>query len=120
MISVAWMKCGSDGHWCDLELLNLETVTAKKTGVYVIWHEGNPARVVRIGQGDIARRLAAHRQDPAILAYKRFGRLRVTWAAVPAHQLDGVERYLANSWPPLIGDAFPNVAPLAVNSPFAA
>jgi hypothetical protein len=119
MISVAWMKCGSDGHWCDLELLNLETVTAK-TGVYVIWHEGNPARVVRIGQGDIARRLAAHRLDPAILACKRFGRLRVTWAAVPAHQLDGVERYLANSWPPLIGDAFPNVAPLAVNSPFAA
>lgn len=119
MISVAWVKCGSDGHYCDLELLNLETITAKN-GVYVIWHEGNPSRVVRIGQGDIATRLGAHRRDAAILAYKKYGKLRVTWAAVPAHQLDGVERYLANTWSPLIGDAFPDVAPLAVNSPFAA
>ena len=118
MISVSWMKCGSDGHWCDLELLDLKTVTG--TGVYVIWHEGNPARVVRIGQGDIASRLGVHRQDPAILAYKKYGRLRVTWASVPAHHLDGVERYLANTRPPLIGDAFPVAAPLAVNSPFAA
>lgn len=119
MISVTWMKCGSDGHWCDLELLDLKSISAK-TGAYVIWHEGNPARVVRIGQGDIAGRLGAHRQDPAILAYKKYGRLRVTWAAVPPHQLDGVERYLANTWPPLLGDAFPVAAPLAVNSPFAA
>jgi hypothetical protein len=119
MISVAWMKCGSDGHWCDLELLDLKSVSAT-TGVYVIWHEGNPARVVRIGQGDIASRLGAHRKDLAILAYKKYGRLRVTWASVPAHQIDGVERYLANTWPPLIGDAFPVAAPLAVNSPFAA
>jgi hypothetical protein len=113
------MKCGRDGHWCDLELLDLQSVTAR-TGVYVIWHEGNPSRVVRIGQGDIAVRLGAHRRDPAFLAYRKYGKLRVTWAAVPAHQLDGVERYLANSWPPLIGDAFPDAAPLAVNSPFAA
>ena len=119
MISVTWMKCGNNGHYCDLELLDLNSITAKG-GVYVIWHEGNPSRVVRIGQGDIASRLAAHRQDPAILAYKRFGKLRVTWAAVPDHQRDGVERYLANTWPPLVGDAFPAVVPLAVNSPFAA
>jgi hypothetical protein len=86
----------------------------------MIWHEGNPGRVVRIGQGDIASRLGAHRQDPAILAYKKIGLLRVTWATVLAHQLDGVERYLANAWTPLVGDAFPAAAPLAVNSPFAA
>jgi hypothetical protein len=119
MISVNWMKCGSDGHYCDLEQLDLASVTAKK-GVYVIWHQGNPSRIVRIGQGDIADRLAAHRCDRKVLAFKRYGKLRVTWAAVPAHQIDGVERYLANTWPPLIGDAFPDVAPLAVNSPFAA
>ncbi len=35
MISVTWMKCGDDGHYCDLELLDLATVSAK-TGVYVI------------------------------------------------------------------------------------
>ena len=41
MISVAWMKCGNNGHYCDLELLDLNSITAKG-GVYVIWHEGNP------------------------------------------------------------------------------
>lgn len=55
-----------------------------------------------------------------VTAYKKDGDLRVTWAALPAHQIDGVERYLANTWPPLVGDAFPDVVPLEVNSPFAA
>ena len=118
MLTVYWVKCGDDNHYCNLELLNLDKITA--TGVYVIWHEGQPGRVVRIGQGDIADRLAAHRRDPALLAYKEYGTLRVTWAAVPAHLMDSVELYLANEWHPLIGDAFPDVAPLAVNSPFAA
>ncbi len=118
MISVSWIKCGNGANWCPLETVDLSKVNAN--GVYMIWHEGNPSRVVRIGQGDIAARLGAHRRDPAILAYNKNGTLRVTWAAVPAPQQDGVERYLANMWPPLIGDAFPDVAPLAVNSPFAA
>ncbi len=118
MISVSWVKCGNGANWCPLEMVDLSGVSA--IGVYIIWHEGNPSRVVRVGQGDIAARLGAHRRDLAVIAYNRFGTLRVTWAAVPARQLDGVERYLANTWPPLIGDAFPDVAPLAVNSPFAA
>jgi hypothetical protein len=54
------------------------------------------------------------------LTYGKNGTLRVTWAAVPAHQLDGVERYLADTWHPLVGDAFPDVLPIAVNFPFAA
>ena len=118
MISVTWVKCGNGANWCPLETVDLSGVSA--TGVYIIWHDGNPSRVVRIGQGDIAARLGAHRRDRAVLAFNRFGTLRVTWAAVPAHQVDSVERYLANQWSPLIGDAFPDVAPLAVNSPFAA
>jgi hypothetical protein len=118
MITVHWYKCGKDGHYCGLETLNLDTVT--ETGVYIIWHTGNPGRVVRIGQGKVADRIAAHRKDAQILAYKKHGELRVTWAALPSHQIGPVERYLANTWPPLIGDAFPDVAPLAVNSPFAA
>ena len=118
MLSVHWYKCGDDSHYCNLETLDLSTV--KETGVYIIWHTGNPGRVVRIGQGDVADRLAAHRKDARILAYKKDGGLRVTWAKLPAHLIDGVERYLANTWPPLIEDAFPDVAPLAVNSPFAA
>jgi hypothetical protein len=118
MISVTWVKCGNGANWCPLETVDLSNV--KTAGVYIIWHEGNPGRVVRVGQGDIAVRLGAHRRDSAVRAYGRHGMLRVTWATVPAHQLDGAERYLANTWHPLIGDAFPDVGPLAVSSPFAA
>lgn len=118
MINVHWFKCGEDGHYYDLEKLDLTSITAK-TGVYIIWHVGNPGAVVRIGQGKIADRLDAHRKDRAVLAYRGNG-LRVTWAAVPASQIEGVERYLANLLLPLVGDVLPDVQPLAVNSPFAA
>lgn len=117
-VKVNWIKCGDDHHWCSLENLNLSNIS--DFGVYIIWHEGNPSRVVRVGQGDIADRLEAHRKNPTILAYRKYGTLRVTWAAVPVGQRDGVERYLADQWTPLVGDAFPDVDPIAVNSPFAA
>ena len=110
-INVSWVKCG--GNWCSLKHLNLKGVTA--TGVYIIWYDGNPGRVVRIGQGDIADRLSAHRKDSQITKY---GDLKVTWASVPPYQRDGVERYLADLWTPLVGDAFPAVPPIEVNSPF--
>jgi len=119
MITLNWRRCGNDGHYCPLEKLNLTSISAS-TGVYVIWHAGNPSRVVRVGQGNIAERLGAHRSDQDVLAYRQSGKLLVTWAAVPAHQIDAVERYLADTWKPLIGDAFPDVEPLEVNSPFAA
>ena len=116
-LKLKWAKCGDDGHFCDLQSLNLNNITTTE-GVYAIWHEGNPSQVVRVGQGDIADRLSAHRNDEEILAYAENGTLRVTWAFVSVAQRDGVERYLANQWPPLVGDAFPNVAPIAVNSPW--
>ena len=119
MATVKWMACGDDRHWCSLEHLTLSSLS-ETVGVYIIWHEGNPGRVVRVGQGNIADRLSAHRKDQNVLYYKKDGTLRVTWAAVPAGQLDGVERYLADQWDPLIGDAFPDAHPIAVNSPFAA
>jgi hypothetical protein len=67
-------------------------------GVYVIWHEGNPSRVVRVGHGEIRERLHYHQEDPEVLAYSRFGTLRVTWAAVQSDQMEGVERYLVEHW----------------------
>lgn len=115
MLNLQWITCGDDHHWCNLMTVKLANVTAN--GVYIIWHGGNPSKVVRVGQGDIAARLAAHRKDAAILKYEPKG-LFVTWAAVPAAQQDGVERYLADQWSPLVGDAFPDVHPIAVNSPF--
>ena len=83
----------------------------------MIWHKGQNPRVVRVGQGNIAERLACHKQDTSITAYSPYG-LYVTWAEVPAGYLDGVERHLAESWTPLVGDRFPNVHPIAVNSPW--
>ena len=110
-VNVNWVKCGE--NWCGLKNLNMKSVTG--SGVYIIWYNGNPGRVVRIGQGDIANRLTAHRKDPQITQYDD---LRVTWASVAPYQRDGVERYLADHWTPLVGDAFPAVAPIEVNSPF--
>jgi len=118
MLSVYWFKCGKAPNvdWCSLENLNLETVT--ESGVYVIWHQGNPGSVVYIGQGNpISGRLSSHRNDRRILAYKAKG-LRVTWASVPVAQRDGVERCLADTWRPLVGDAHPDARPIEVNSPF--
>lgn len=117
-MQVRWAKCGDDGHWCSLENLDLESI-GEVSGVYIIWHEGNPGQVVRIGQGDIKGRLSKHRNDREIVAYRKYGKLRVTWASVPWNQRDGVERYLAETWPPLVGEAFPDVQPIAVNSPWS-
>lgn len=115
MLRVQWIKSRA-GTWLPLQTLDLSSV--RSDGVYLIWHAGQPARVVRLGQGDVRDRLGAHRNDREITGYVRFGRLLVTWASVPAVQRDGVERYLADTWPPLVGDAFPNVRPIAVNSPW--
>ncbi len=116
MLMLSWIKCDGGDHWCGLELVDLTNVTAE--GVYIIWHEGNPGRVVRIGQGDIVSRLGEHKNDSEILAYRSQGVLRVTWAAVPAAQRDGVERYLADQLPPLIGDVFPDAEAIAVSAPW--
>jgi hypothetical protein len=115
MLNLSWVTCGDDKHWCSFETVNLDKVTA--VGVYIIWHRGNPGRVVRVGQGDVADRLLDHRNDSEIMAYKKHG-LLVTWASVPSHQRDGVEAYLAEKWDPLVGDRFPDVTPIAVNSPW--
>ncbi len=117
-LNLTWKTCGDDGHWCSLEDLDLNSV-GEVAGVYIIWHEGNPARTVRVGQGDpIKDRLGAHRNDKSVLAYNKSGKLRVTWASVSSAYRDGVERHLADQLAPLIGDAFPNVVPIAVNSPW--
>ena len=109
-----WVKL-TTGDWCPFETVDLSNVTT--FGVYVIWYKGQPGRVVYVGQGDVADRLTTHRKDREILAYKNCG-LLVTWATVSASQRDGVERYLADSWPPLVGDRHPDVMPIAVNSPW--
>jgi hypothetical protein len=116
MIGVSWVKCGNGNNWCPFESVDLDGVDAK--GIYVIWYNGNPGRVVRVGQGDVKDRLTKHRVDKQILAYKDKG-LLVTWASVSSSQRDGIERYLADQYSPLVGDAYPDVLPIAVNSPWS-
>ena len=111
MATVAWVKC-SGGVWCELERLNLGTVTG--SGVYVIW-AGN--RWVYVGQGDVASRLSAHRTNSSILAYRDSGQLMVTWAILPAGQMDGIERYLADTLRPAVGAQHHVALPIPVNLP---
>jgi len=115
MLDIHWVLSKA-GTYLKFEAFNLATVTG--AGVYIIWHEGQPGRVVKVGQGDIQERLGVHRQDQEICSYREAGILRVTWAIVPAAQRDGVERYLGDYWTPLVGDRFPDAAPIAVNQPF--
>lgn len=114
-MNVNWIKSKA-GTWLDFENFTLPVDVG--IGVYIIWYKGNPGRVVYIGQGNIADRLRAHRNRSDILRFQKNGRLLVTWAELPSKYLDGVERYLANQYRPLVGDAYPDVVPVLVNSPW--
>jgi len=103
------------GGWLPFQTFNIANVT--DYGIYIIWYNGNPGRVVYVGQGDIKGRLTSHRSDARILKYAD-RKLLVTWASVSTAQVDGVERHLADTWHPLVGDAHPDVRPIAVNSPW--
>lgn len=117
MLNLKWWKCGNDGHWCSFKNLDLDSVT--ESGVYIIWYEGSPGRVVYVGQGDpISERISAHRSNDDILAYQDRGTLRVTGASVAVAERDGVERYLANKLQPLVGSAHPDTDPIEVNLPW--
>jgi hypothetical protein len=118
-MQISWITCG-EGRWCSLEQLDLLSIKTT-VGVYVIWHAGRPSRVVHVGQGNIARRLALHRADPQIMQYRERGRLLVTWAAV-SNDADrvGIERFLVENYRPLVANSPRAVVPLAVNFPGAA
>lgn len=120
IIHVNWVKCGDDNHWCDFYRLDLFNNLDDASGVYIIFYLGKndyPGRVVRIGQGEIADRIREHRHNPEINAYKDKG-LLVTWAIIPDHQKDGVEKCLADHFNPLVGERFPDRIQIKVNNPF--
>lgn len=119
MMNLSWIKC--DGNqWCRLLNINLDHPHFDGLeGIYIIWHgQPNPA-VVYIGQGNIRERLIQHRQDPSILAFKdKDLELYVTWAKVDFVYRDGIERFLADTWKPKVGENYPTVAPIQVNPPW--
>jgi len=112
-MQLAWQKCQGDvwGTFMDVDLSHIHFNNME--GVYIIWQANGP--VVRVGQGIIRDRLTAHRNDRAITAYPS---LHVTWAPVSVLHRNGVERYLANTLNPKVGDAFPNVIPMQVLLPW--
>lgn len=111
-VNLDWGRCQSG--LCNFQLLNLtDPYFEGLKGVYIIWRSVDK-RVVRVGQGIIKDRLRFHRSDPAILKHQPD---KVTWAYVPQEKRNGVERYLAETLSPLVGDVFPNVYPIQVNIP---
>jgi len=116
-MQLTWIKC-EGGVWCPFQAVDLNSPHFNNLqGVYIIWHGGQNPATVRVGQGVIKERMQAHRNDPAILGYAQYG-LFVTWAAVAPPFRDGIERYLAETFNPKVGEAFPQTIPVTVNLPW--
>ena len=114
-----WVRCQGD-VWCPLNSVNLNHEHfADMNGVYLIWHGGEKPQVAYVGQGEIKKRIAAHRNNQDIQQYQQFG-LYVTWARLSEKDRNGVERYLAQTWKPKVGnhDHLGNASPIPVNSPW--
>jgi hypothetical protein len=112
-----WIKC-EGSQWCSFLNLNLgHPHFSGLAGVYIIWHGGQNPWTVYVGQGLIADRLAAHRQEKEILQYSHLG-LFATWAKVNASDRDGVELFLSQKLQPRVGHNYPSVSPTPVNLPW--
>ena len=112
-----WTKCVG-GVWCPLLSVNLDHEHFNNlSGVYVIWHSGQDPATVYVGSGNITDRLREHRRSSDILQFSEFG-LFVTWARVPATRQEGVERFLADTLRPKVGERHPDAHPVTVNLPW--
>ena len=116
---IDWAHPNSAG-WFILHSINLADPHFDGLGgVYVIWCSGLRAATVRVGQGVVRSRLSSHRTNPMIQRYDHiYGPLYVSWAEVPKHCRNGVERYLGLMLKPAVGRLFPAVDPIKVNLPW--
>lgn len=73
--------------------------------------------ILKVGQSrNIGYRITDHQQNKDFQNYnKRNILLFISWAKAPESYLDGVEAYLGKYYQPLIGERFPDVAPIPVN-----
>ena len=116
-MALEWIKC-EENQWCNFINLNLShSHFSGLDGVYIIWHGGQNPWTVYVGQGLIAERLAAHRQEKEILQYSSLG-LFVTWAKANANDRDGIELFLAQKLQPRVGHRYPSANPIPVNLPW--
>ena len=116
-MNVHWLKC-MGGVWCKVNAVNLAHGHFDgMEGVYIIWHGGSQPQVVHVGGGTIREQLEKDRTDDRIQEFASLD-LYVTWAPVQASERDGVERYLADYWHPIVEERHPNALPIEVNSPW--
>lgn len=98
----------------------MERNPSRPQGVYIIWHGGANPKIVRIGTGDVVKKLIAHRANPQITRYAKHGPLMVTWAVQPDHRRQaGIAKYLTEQFYPLVRDVPLDIPAIAVRSPFA-
>lgn len=110
---VKWQKDEITLNWHEFLFCDLQDI--KGAGVYLIWHTGANPRVVYIGQGEISERLAEHRGDSRILRYTRYGTLLTSGAILEERYRKGVERFLIDSYTPLVNVRDPTESPISVN-----
>jgi len=111
-LDVQWIKCQNDVS-CSFKNLNLDHEHFNDLkGVYIIWSND---KTIRLGSGKIKDRITDHRTNTEITEYPD---LKVTWAKVNENQMEGVEKYLADTLNPIIGDRFPDRTPIKVNLPW--
>ena len=118
MVGLQWIKCQGE-VWCKLNLVDLNhRHFDNRGGVYLIWHGGEKAATVYVGQTvNLRSRLGEHRRAQAIQRYKHFG-LYVTWASVDPAYRDGIERYLGEYLKPKVGTNLPEAVPIPVQLPW--
>jgi len=117
-LQLNWVKCQKN-QWCSFNHVDVSFVATQ--GVYVIWYSGNPGapgKVVYVGHGGIAAHVKALRDNGHFRTYSTRGTLYLTWASVSAKDREGVARYLAGKWAPLVAGAESDVDPIVVNSPW--
>ena len=120
-MQLQWYK-RPGGEWCSLDEIDVNGFghVASQHGVFVVWRDGHAARVsvvLYVGRGFLPRVLADCRRDPLFRGEQG---LRVTWASLDPHEVDGVAAYLYERLRPLWGEVVRSVQPLPVNLPMTA
>lgn len=113
-----WVK-STKGLWCRLDHVKLSHEHFDGLeGVFIIfayiWM--NRVSAIRVGQGRIRERLQEMRSDKEVAVFAGNG-LFVTWAKVWVPDMDGVERFLAESLRPKVKTPIPTTPALSVNLP---
>ena len=114
-LKLTWVKRGMGWYAFD----DFSSVFFGVRGVYIIWHSAGSPRnsVIYVGKGEVDSRLIRHQLDERVLLFINMN-LMVTCAAVPEIHLDGVEAFLHKTLKPVVGERYPDVAPVRVNLPW--